>query len=142
MYDFEVSTTVMTSPDRLFGYLADVRHLPDYFPKVLAAKGGDDEEIALTFDLDGEPFELHGWMRADPYTRRLQWGVPEAGYQGWLSVSPTPHGCELTVNLQAPALADRRGYGDFDVADQHYELVDTVENIRQIMRRTRIARQA
>lgn len=144
MYDFEVSTTVMTSPDRLFAYLADVRHLPDYLPKVLAAKGDDGEEISLTVDIDGEPFEVQGWMRADPGTRRLQWGVPEAGYQGWIAVAAVPRGCELTVNLQAPAAA--HGYEDdesrIDVADQQYELADTVENIRQIMQRFRVARQA
>lgn len=132
MSDFEVATTVATSPDRLFGYLADVRHLPDYFPKALhATGGGPDEEVSVTLDVDGVACEVAAWVRADPGTRRLQWGVPAYGYQGWLTVSPGPAGCELVVHVQAP-----------DDPDPRYELADTVDSIRRAVRRAAIPRPA
>jgi hypothetical protein len=131
MSDFEVSTTVAISPDMLFGYLADVRHLPGYFPKALRASGGPDEEVSVTLDVDGEACEVAAWVRADPVTRRLQWGVPGYGYQGWLTVSPAAAGCELTVHVQAP-----------DDPDPRAELADTVESIRRAARRAAIPRPA
>lgn len=132
MSDFEVSTTVAISSDHLFGYLADVRHLPDYFPKALAATGGGpDEEVSVTLDVDGVAREVAAWVRADSRTRRLQWGVPGYGYQGWLTVSPGPGGCELTVHVQAP-----------DDPDPRYELADTVESIRRAAWRAAIPRSA
>ena len=131
MSDFEVVTRMPISPERLFGYLADVRHLPDYFPKALHATGGANEEVSVTLDVDGVACEVAAWVRADARTRRLQWGVPGYGYQGWLSVSPEPAGCELVVHVQAP-----------DDLDPGYELTDTVESIRRAARRAAIPRPA
>lgn len=138
MHDFEDSAVVETSADRLFGYLADVRHVPDYFPKVLSAKARGGEDFAILFDLDGLPQEAQAWLRVDPARRRLQWGVPDAGYQGWLAVTPEADGCRLTVSVQMPSYqpADRYDDDPYSGDDADYEIRDTIESIRQIMRRT------
>jgi polyketide cyclase/dehydrase/lipid transport protein len=125
MRDFEGAVTIATSPDRLFNYLADVRHLPDYFPKALSAKAGDGDDLAIVLDLGGEPIEMHAWFRADEAHRMLQWGVPDAGYQGWIAVTPSPIGCELAVSVQKP--------DDDEIANA--EIRDTIHSIRNIMRR-------
>lgn len=137
MPDFEGSGTIATSPDRLFNYLADVRHLPDYFPKALSAKARNGEDLAIILDLDGEATEVHAWYRVEEKRRMLQWGIPAAGFQGWLAVIPNPTGCELTVSVQRPTDddADEIDYefGGMDSTDA--EIRDTIDVIRRIMSR-------
>jgi hypothetical protein len=125
MRDFEGSAAIATSADRLFNYLADVRHLPDYFPKALSAKTGDGDQLSIVLDLGGEAVELPAWFRADETRRLLQWGVPEAGYQGWMAITADPVGCALMVSVQKPV--------DDDAIDA--EISDTIASIRTIMRR-------
>lgn len=79
MRDFEKSATIETSADHLFGYLADVRHLSAYFPKVLAARLRDDQELLLLVDIDGRAQEVGAWFRVDEDRRRVEWGVPASG---------------------------------------------------------------
>jgi hypothetical protein len=134
MRDFRGSATIATSADRLFNYLADVRHLPDYFPKALSAKAGDGEDIAIVVDLNGEATELHAWFRADAVHRLLQWGVPEAGYQGWIAITPSPTGCELTINVQKP-VGDDVTFDEYDADGTESEIQDTIRGIRNIMKR-------
>jgi hypothetical protein len=137
MYDFEGSTTIATSPDRLFNYVADVRHLPEYFPKALSAKAGDGEDLTVVIDADGDSLEISAWYRVDHARRVVQWGVPDYGFQGWLAVNPVPAGCELTVNVQKPT-SDGSGhrFSDDDAYDStEAEIRDTIGSIRRIMNR-------
>jgi hypothetical protein len=131
MRDFEGSTTIATSADRLFNYLADVRHLPDYFPKALSAKAGDGDDLTIVLDFDGEATEMHAWFRADETRRMLQWGVPDVGYQGWAAITANPDGCELVISVQKPYDDET---GDADTASD--DIQDTIRGIRTIMRRT------
>lgn len=136
MRDLEKSATIATSADRLFNYLADVRHLSDYFPKVLSAKAGAGESVSLVIDIDGLSREVEGWVRVDARRRRMQWGVPGSGYQGWLAIAPSEAGCDLTVSLQTPG--DQEIYTEYELSyddSTAYELSDTVESIRAIMGR-------
>jgi polyketide cyclase/dehydrase/lipid transport protein len=138
MRDFEKSATIATSADRLFSYLADVRHLGDYFPKVLDAKPRSDENVSIVIDIDGLPREVDGWFRVDELRLRLQWGVPGSGYQGWLAVTPTLEGCDLTVSVQTPGSGYQEIYTDYEFSyddGTEYELADTIESIRNIMDR-------
>jgi hypothetical protein len=126
MREFEGSAMIATSADRLFNYLADVRHLPDYFPKALSAKTGEGDQLSIVLDLGGEAVELHAWFRADEARRLLQWGIPDADYQGWIAITSGPIGCELVVSVQKPI--------DDDTIDA--EIRDTILGIRSIMRRS------
>jgi hypothetical protein len=134
MRDFEGSSIMTVSADRLFNYLADVRHLPDYFPKAVASSLGtvddDDDDLSIVLDLGGEAVELRAWFRVAKSRRMLQWGVPETGYQGWIAVTPYGSGCELTVHVQGP-VDDPDGVDDTDA-----EIRDTINGIRNVMSRT------
>jgi hypothetical protein len=132
MYDFDGSATIATSPDRLFNYVADVRHLPEYLPKALSAKAGDGEDLTVVLDVDGDPLEITAWYRVDRERRVVQWGVPDHGYQGWVAVVAVPDGCELTMNVQAPDRYDDAG----DMDGTEAELRDTVRSIARIMGRS------
>lgn len=139
MRDFEGSALIETSADRLFNYLADVRHLPDYFPRVMSTKPGDGEDLTIVFDLDGDTHEAEAWFRHDPAYRRLQWGVPESGYQGWLVVAPDTGGARLVVSVQVPLGEYPPVYTEYEFATNarvDHEVRDTIESIRRIMRRT------
>jgi len=133
MRDFAGATTIATSPDQLFDYLADARHLPDYFPKALSATAGSGEDLTVVLDLDGEVVEVDAWYRVDRDRRFVQWGVPAAGFQGWLAVAADPAGSELTVSVQKPVRDS--GY-DEDAEDRtDAEIRDTILVIRSIMSR-------
>jgi len=127
MRDYDGSATIATSPDRLFNYLADVRHLPDYFPRALSAKADEDGELSLVLDLAGDPTEVAGWYRVDRQRRMLQWGVPEAGLQGWAAIAGDPAGCALTVCVQSLA--------EFDGEHTAGEVHDTVRVLQNILGR-------
>lgn len=133
MRDYEGSATIATSPDRLFGYLRDVRHLSEYLPKILDAKSGEGEEVAIVLDVDGHATEVHGWFRADAQRRMVQWGVPEAGYQGWLTVTSTPAGSGLVIHVQKPADDDEDL--DEDADSTAAEIQDSLTSITQILSR-------
>jgi hypothetical protein len=138
MRDFERSATIATSPDRLFNYLADVRHLSEFVPRVLDAKARDTGDITIIFDMDGLAYELDGWLRADEQHRSLEWGIPSAGYQGWLTIKSAPDGCELVVNVQTPSIDHHVIYTEYELSfDERtgYELEDVLDTIRAIMDR-------
>jgi uncharacterized protein YndB with AHSA1/START domain len=97
MGDYDNTITVDVPPARLFDYLADVRHLPDYMPRLTSAepKGGD--KVAVTAHLEDKDTPGPGeqdvggeaWVHVLEPGKTLEWGA--AGphdYHGKLHVSP------------------------------------------------------
>lgn len=110
MGDYDNTITVDVPPARLFDYLADVRHLPDYMPRLTSAepKGGDKVEVTAhledkdTPDHGGQDVEGEAWVHVLEQGKTLEWGA--AGphdYHGKLHVSPgdNPDTATLSVEL-------------------------------------------
>jgi len=96
MGDYDNTITVDVPPARLFDYLADVRHLPDYMPRLASARptGGDKVEVTAHLDDKDTPgpgdqdVEGEAWIHVLEQGKTLEWGA--AGphdYHGKLHVS-------------------------------------------------------
>ena len=54
MADFERSTTVRATPDRLFDYLSDVGNLPHYFAAMKSAESTTGDSVHTVAEVNGE----------------------------------------------------------------------------------------
>ena len=129
MPDYEQTTTVDAEPDELFDYLADVRHLPEYFPVMLDAKlaGEDEVEVQLEADPAGVR-RARGWLHVDGPERRMEWGATDGPYHGWLQVDPGDvAGSLLTIHLFLGPEQRLRG-GEDDAG-----LAAALDNIRRLV---------
>ncbi|MDQ4085856.1 MAG: SRPBCC family protein [Actinomycetota bacterium] len=131
MATYEHSTPVYVAPQRLYEYLADVDHLPEYIPRIKEAHTVDDSD---TVDVAAElaPFErsdeltVHSeaWLEVREEGRRLEWGAPGNEYHGELEVEETSSGeSRLTARLHT----------DLDDSDAvEAGLVEAVQRIRTL----------
>lgn len=100
MGNYEHSTTVMTDPDALFDYLADIHHLPDYFAAMRSAEPAGDDAVHTVAEVDGTEREGEAWFTTDPDARRLRWGSEGPNdYSGELEVTGADGGAAVTVRL-------------------------------------------
>jgi hypothetical protein len=73
--------------DALFGFLADPRNLPRYFPQMTAAEPEGGETVHVEADVHGEHVESDAWLHSDTAGRRLEWGAQGPDdYHGELQV--------------------------------------------------------
>lgn len=116
MGDYRKSITVNVPPARLFSYLADVRHLPDYMPRLTSAKPttGDKVEVTAHIEPEGAPaqdVEGEAWVHVLEEGKSLEWGA--AGphdYRGKLHVEPgeTDGDATLAVELHTERAEGRQ----------------------------------
>lgn len=138
MGTYEHSIPVDVPPRRLFEYLSDVDHLPDYVPRIQEAQtegtGGRVDVTAEVARAEGEGQEVHGraWLDVREEGRRLEWGAPAPhDYRGELEVEETASGeSRLTVRLHT----DREDSDAVDAA-----LIEAVERIRLLAERYGVA---
>lgn len=107
MGDYEESTTVHVPTDRLFSYLADVKNLPHYLPRLTSARPAGGDKVVVTAHIDpadGPEQDVEGeaWIKVVEKGQKLQWGA--AGphdYSGELDVDagPDESSAKLTVRL-------------------------------------------
>jgi uncharacterized protein YndB with AHSA1/START domain len=110
----EQTRTIDAPADEVFTYLADVSHVPRYFPDMTRAEPEgrhDDAHDATLVDVEGTMtgtrHEAEGWFRVDEGRHRIEWGSPENDrYHGWFAVEERGDGSSLTLNLTAPHLDD------------------------------------
>lgn len=115
------SGTIQAAPQRVFDYLSDIEHLPDYFPGMKHAhdEGPDPahhaERIEVEAQIGGTEREAEGWFRVDRDARRIEWGaLDDNGYRGWLAVEPEgPSASSLSLSLNTPHVDE----GDLDLED-------------------------
>jgi len=106
MGDYDDSIAVAVPPATLFSYLADVRNLPAYMPRLTSARPHDGDQVTVTahLDLDGEPekdVEGEAWIKVIEDGKSLEWGA--AGphdYRGRLHVAPGDNGNESTLRVE------------------------------------------
>jgi uncharacterized protein YndB with AHSA1/START domain len=100
MPDFERSAEIGASPDALFDYLADVAHLPEYFPKMTEAHPVGPEEVEVTANVGPQTRHAEAWFDVDREAHRLAWGSEEdTTYHGWLDVDGRGDRSTVTLHL-------------------------------------------
>jgi carbon monoxide dehydrogenase subunit G len=131
MGTYEQSTPVNVAPQRLYEYLANVDHLPEYMPRIKEAHMvGDADKVDVTAEIspdDGPQRTVQGqaWLEVRDEGRRLEWGAPGPhDYRGELEVEESASGeSKLTVRLHTER-------GDRDEIDAG--LIEAVERIRTL----------
>jgi uncharacterized membrane protein len=106
MGDYDDSIAVAVAPARLFGYLADVRNLPAYMPRLTSARPHDGDQVTVTahLDVEGAPekdVEGEAWIKVIDEGKSLEWGA--AGphdYRGRLHVAPGKSDDESTLTVE------------------------------------------
>ena len=94
MGDYEDSLAVEVAPERLFSYLADVRHLPEYLPRLTSVRPKEGDKVAVTAHIDPDDapeqdVEGEAWIDVVEEGRSLEWGAPGPhDYRGELHVAP------------------------------------------------------
>jgi len=101
MADYSGTTSVSLAPAALFEYLSDVGNLPRYFARMTSARPGEGEEVLTTAKMpDGTEVEGKAFFRVDQDAQRLEWGSEgPSEYSGWLEVSASGDGSEVSVSL-------------------------------------------
>jgi uncharacterized membrane protein len=130
MGEYDDSIKVHVPPGRLFTYLADVRHLPDYMPRLTSAEPEEGDQVRVTAHINPEEdVEGKAWVHVIEEGKSLEWGA--AGphdYRGRLHVAPgdTDEDSTLTVELHT-----QRAEG----AQIDRGLTETLEGIRNVVER-------
>lgn len=100
MADFERSTTVRATPDRLFDYLSDVGNLPHYFAAMKSAETTTGDSVHTVAEVNGDRVEGDAWFTAEDGSRTMRWGSPGPNdYAGELTVAADGGGSRVTVRL-------------------------------------------
>ncbi|WP_327686541.1 SRPBCC family protein [Streptomyces sp. NBC_00467] len=92
MGDYDNAITVAVPPGRLFEYLADVKNLPRYMPRLTAARPLDGDRVTVTAHIDpedapGQDVTSEAWIRVLEQGKTLEWGAPGPhDYRGRLHV--------------------------------------------------------
>lgn len=107
MGDYDNKITVAVAADRLFSYLADVKNLPAYMPRLTSVRPHGGEQVTVTAHIDPpdapeQDVTSEAWVRVVEEGRSLEWGA--AGphqYRGRLHVASGDEASHsvLTVEL-------------------------------------------
>ncbi len=144
MAEYEQTQQVDAPAEAVFAWLADISHLPDYLPPVVAASivgpsEGDNpgQKLRTTLQIPGDPprsFDAEGYVSVDEHAQRMEWGA-ESGrdYSGYLTVAAAGAGSEVTVHL---SMGERSAEADVsstqDGTDPLQEGISaTLESIRR-----------
>ena len=94
--------------DTLFGFLADPRNLPRYFPQMTSAEPEGGETVHVEADVHGHHVEADAWVRPDERARRLEWGAEGPDdYRGELQVEEVaPDRSRITIALHSVRVAE------------------------------------
>ncbi|MFD4237500.1 SRPBCC family protein [Streptomyces sp. NPDC058542] len=94
MGDYDSKITVAVPADRLFSYLADVKNLPAYMPRLTSARPHGGDQVTVTAhinppDAPEQDVTSEAWVRVVEENKSPEWGA--AGphhYRGRLHVAP------------------------------------------------------
>lgn len=97
--EFEQSTTVEASRERVYAFVSEVRNLPKYLPTTNSAEPQQGERVRVQGEAEGHKYDSDGYFRKDEANHRLEWGADEHYYSGWLEVSGNGDSSDVTVHL-------------------------------------------
>lgn len=92
MGDYDNWISVVVPPSRLFAYLADVKNLPAYLPRLKSVRPVEGDRVSVTAHIDppdGPERDVtsEAWVRVVEEGKSLEWGAPGPDdYQGRLHV--------------------------------------------------------
>ncbi len=100
--DYEHSTHVAASPDRVYEVLADPENLVRLVPQLTAIhrEGGDKVEVEARYE--GHTQRGEASLHTDDERRQVEWGVPGGAYHGSMVVGPDGDASKLTLRLTTP----------------------------------------
>jgi hypothetical protein len=122
MPEYEQTGRILVDPDTLFEYLSDVAHLPDYLPVISEASQPSPDQAEVTTDIHGTQQHAQGWLRVDGLDRRMEWGTPDSGYEGWLQIDADSGQSLVTIHVTQGHESD---------ADD--DLIEALDNIRLLV---------
>lgn len=102
MSEYQNSIVIQAHPDKVFDFVADINNLPKYLPTVHNASPLSQGRIRVQGEAGGHKYDEEGYFRADPETRKLEWGSDgENDYSGWLKVDQgeEPSASRITVHI-------------------------------------------
>lgn len=127
MGEYESSIDVAAPADKLFAYLAEVQHLPQYFSQMKSAEPAGGDEVDVIAEEGGTEHEAEAWVRQDEQRRQLRWGAEgSSSYQGELDVTGDEHESTVTVRLHTE-------HGDAKEIDAG--LAETLQNVKRLVER-------
>ena len=94
MAEYSATQTVDVEAKKLFAYISEVDNLPDYFPRITAARRTDYDRIEVAAsvpDGEGGKREEQGeaWLRVEQADTTLVWGsAGPNSYEGRLDLDP------------------------------------------------------
>lgn len=103
MTTYTHSASADVPADTLFGFLADPRNLPRYFPKLTSAEPEGGESVHVAAEVHGRHVESEAWVRPDASARTLEWGAEGPDdYHGELRIEELAAGrSRITVSLHS-----------------------------------------
>ena len=111
MSEFEHTTTVEASADRVWSFVSDVSNLPKYLPTTHSAEPAEGERVEVKGEAQGHAYDSEGYFKQDAQNRRLEWGADEGYYSGWLEIGEQGGTSNVTVHLTFTG-APPKGEGD------------------------------
>jgi Polyketide cyclase / dehydrase and lipid transport len=123
MAEYERSATVHAAPAATFDFLADPRHMPDYVATMTQARATGQGHLHVAADVQDRHEEADATFRADPATRRLEWGREGHDYNGWLTVVDGKDVGSSTVTIHL------RTHDALDAAEVERALEETMGKI-------------
>lgn len=100
MADHEGSIQVAAPAKQLFDFLADVRHLTEYFDAMTSAEPAEGEAVHVVAEVNGSREEGEAWFRVDNAQQHIEWGSEgDSGYRGLLDVTGDDQASTVTVQL-------------------------------------------
>jgi uncharacterized protein YndB with AHSA1/START domain len=132
--DYDDTIKVDVSPGRLFAYLADVRHLPDYMPRLTSAEPTTGDKVTVTAHIEpenapGQDVEGEAWVHVVEDGKSLEWGATGPhDYRGRLHVAPGDTAANSTLRVE---LHTERAEG----SQIDHGLAETLQGIKQAVER-------
>jgi hypothetical protein len=129
MPDFERTTTVGLGADAAYEILADPLRLPEYAPTIRHVETEVvDGELDPNPDSGSTATTGEGRFFADKSTHRVEWAVPNAGYEGSIEVAEgTASTSQVTLRVRT---IDEGG-----AAEVERMLDETIRNVRRLLSR-------
>lgn len=127
MADHEGNIQVAAPAQQLFDYLADIRHLTDYFAAMTSVEPAKGAAVHVVAEVNGSREEGEAWFRVDNDKQHIEWGSEgDSGYRGLLDVTGDDQSSTVTVQLHTEhGAADQISDGISTTLRQVKELVET-----------------
>lgn len=131
MSEFEHNMPIDASPDAVYAFVSQVGNLPRYLSTALSVQPQQGERIRVQGEAQGRAYDADSFFVLDRDHYRVEWGVNEGYYAGWLQVNGQGDYSTLTVHLSFSDIPPA-GRGDEapNAARIHEAVVKALESIK------------